>query len=166
MTLQTFHHCCHHTQIHHAFLAPTSLTSPREGLGGPLGHTHVLWGLVNCHWVPYSVTDNTACHSYCKSVQQITLPKPLTTPASCIDYFFKPIPRKILLTISNNHILWISKPLGTTTPLPAIHVPPIHVPPAHMPHVHVPPAHMPPVHAPLVCMPLALCGGVVPLPPD
>ena len=53
----------------------------KGGPGGPPGHTHVLWGLVNCWWAPYSIANNTACHSYCKSVQQITLPKPLTTLA-------------------------------------------------------------------------------------
>ena len=43
------------------------------GPGGPLAHTGGPWGPVNYLLALSTKADGNACHSYCKSVQQITL---------------------------------------------------------------------------------------------
>ena len=151
----------------HLSIYVTHLT--KGGPRGPLGHSHVLLGPVNCQWAPYSITDNTAFHSYCKSVQQITVPKTLTTPAPCIDYFLKPKkqnfthhlqwPRPVDFWATWHHHSLASHPHPWAT-CPCTTCPQITCPHTTCPHLHAPHPCASCWHA---IFPL---WGVVPLFPD
>ena len=108
---------------------------------------------MNCPWVPCITGNDTTCHSYCQSVQQITLTNLLQLGSPIQITSSNQYPRKFLLTISIGHGLLICGPLGATTSLPPIHVAPVHMVPVHAPPICMPPIYMPLAHSLPGCWP-------------